>query len=71
MVVIVWVGESLDAGCPPRGGSGHLNVIQCHTAAQNHFPAGAVGAVTDPGVVGEQVQCRVLEDPPPGLAVVQ
>ena len=70
MVVIVWVGESLDAVRPPRGVLPPLHVIQCHSAAQNHFPADAVGAVTDPGVVGEQVQCSGIEDPPPGLAVV-
>jgi hypothetical protein len=71
MVLVVRVGESVDGSCQSGGGCGHLEMIQRDTPAQDHFPAGAVGAVTDPAVVGEQVHCCVIEDPPPRLAVVQ
>jgi hypothetical protein len=71
MVAIAGVGMSFDVDPPPSARSGHHEVIQNGTAAENHFSTGAVGMATDSSVVGKQVQSVVVESPPPWLAVVQ
>jgi hypothetical protein len=71
MVAIVRIGIPLDGDLPSSGGSGHQEVIQQGTAAENHFPPGGVGVPTDSGVVGKQLQSAGVESPPPWLAVVQ
>jgi len=70
MVVIVGVGIPLDGDLPPNGDSGHQEMIQCCAAAENHFSPCGVCVMTDPRMIGEQMQSAVLDYPPPGLAVV-
>ena len=69
--MILRVGIPFDPGLPTSGGGGHEEVVQYCTTAQNHLAASDVGMVPDPGMIGEQMQNAVLEDPSPRLAVVQ
>ena len=71
MVVIVRIGISVDGDLPTGHRRGNAEVVQRRAAGQNDFLAGDVGVVTNPRMIGEQVQNAAVEYPAPRLAVVQ
>ena len=70
MVVIVRIGISVDGDLPTRRRRDNSEVVQRRAAGQSDFLAGDVGVVSNPRMIGEQVQNAAVEYPAPRLAVV-
>lgn len=69
MVALTGTGKAIDVGAPTPGAHRGPEVVEGRIATDDRRTAGSVFGA-HPAVVGEQIDHRLTDDPPPWPAVV-